>query len=400
MENPSSVHKSPGHNHDLLNFLKMRLQNQRFLSLDVFRGMTICFMIIVNTPGSGADPFSPLEHATWHGFTPTDLVFPSFLFAVGNAMSFSLDKYRQISNSAFLKKVIKRTLLIFLLGYLMYWFPFFRLDDTGSIIAAPIQNTRIMGVLQRIALCYFFASLLIQYLSTKKVVIVSVILLLGYWFLLLIFGDHDQPFSLLGNAGLYLDKFLMANSHLYHGEGIPFDPEGWLGTLPAIVNVVIGYFAGRFIQQKGKGFETIAKLMLWGSLLIFIALCWNMVFPINKKLWSSPFVLVTTGIDLLIISALVYIIEIKQKAHSWWTNFFIVFGRNPLFIYILSELFVTVLYMATVGSGQSLHSWISINIFQFVAPGPIGSFLFAIFYMLICWSVGWWLNKKKIYIKV
>src|SRR6476620_8308384 len=159
---------------------------ERFLSLDVFRGMTICFMIIVNTPGSGATAFAPLEHARWHGFTPTDLVFPSFLFAVGNAMSFSLGRYKQISDAAFLKKVLKRTLLIFLIGYLMYWFPFFRLNDAGHITGAPISNTRIMGVLQRIALSYFFASLLIHYLTARKVIIASILLLVGYWVILLI----------------------------------------------------------------------------------------------------------------------------------------------------------------------------------------------------------------------
>ena len=228
----------------------MQPRPERFLALDVFRGMTICFMIIVNTPGSGAAPFAPLEHAAWHGFTPTDLVFPSFLFAVGNAMSFSLERYRQLGDAAFFNKIIKRTLLIFLLGYLMYWFPFFRLDSEGHIIGAPIANTRIMGVLQRIALCYFFASLLIHYLKPRAVVAVSAFLFLLYWVILLLFGDSSQPYSLLGNAGLYFDKWLMGTNHLYHGEGIPFDPEGWLSTLPAIVNVVAGYFAGRFIQQK------------------------------------------------------------------------------------------------------------------------------------------------------
>src|SRR4051812_13531820 len=123
----------------------MSLQQQRFLSLDVFRGMTVCFMIIVNTPGSGAMPYSPLEHATWHGFTPTDLVFPSFLFAVGNAMSFTMDRYRQLGNSVYLRKVFRRTIMIFLIGYLMYWFPFFRFDAAGHIIGAPIANTRIFG---------------------------------------------------------------------------------------------------------------------------------------------------------------------------------------------------------------------------------------------------------------
>ena len=378
----------------------MSLPKNRFLALDVFRGMTICFMIIVNTPGSGAIPYSPLEHATWHGFTPTDLVFPSFLFAVGNAMSFSLDKYSQISNSAFLTKIFKRTFLIFLLGFLMYWFPFFRLDAAGHIISAPLSHTRIMGVLQRIALCYFFGSSLVHYLSAKKVVMISVLLLIGYWLLLLAFGDSSQPLSMAGNAGLFLDKFLMGNNHLYHGERIPFDPEGWLSTLPAIVNVVIGFFAGRFIQQKGKIFESLAKLMLVGSLLIFIALWWNMVFPINKKLWSSSFVLLTSGLDLIIISALIYIIEMKNWKPLKWPDFFMIFGRNPLFIYILSELFVVILFMVHVSRTENLFRYINRTIFQVIAPGAFGSFLFAVFYMLICWSIGWWLNKRKIYVRV
>ena len=378
----------------------MKTLSQRFLSLDVFRGMTICFMIIVNTPGGGAEPFSPLEHAGWHGFTPTDLVFPSFLFAVGNAMSFSLDKYRQISNASFLKKILKRTVLIFLIGYLMYWFPFFRLNDAGEIISAPISNTRIMGVLQRIALCYFFGSLITHYFNTRKVIVISILLLVGYWVLLLVFGDRQQPFSLLGNASLYLDKFLMSDGHLYHGEGIPFDPEGVLSTLPAIVNVVIGFFAGKFIQLKGKNYETISKLLLAGVALIFIALWWNMVFPINKKLWTSPFVLLTTGIDLVLISALIYILEIKDWNKRNWTSFFIVFGKNPLFIYILSEILITVIYMINVSPGEGLFDWINRTIFQAIAPGSLGSFLFAISYMLLCWLVGWWLNKRRIYIKV
>src|SRR6476646_11272018 len=172
----------------------MQKIRERFLSLDVFRGMTICFMIIVNTGGSGAEAFAPLEHAKWHGFTPTDLVFPSFLFAVGNAMSFSLGKYKQIGDATFWGKVIRRTLLIFLIGYLMYWFPFFRLDQAGHIIGAPIRDTRIFGVLQRIALCYFFASLMIHYLSRRTIIIVSMALLIGYWLILLFFGDPNQPF--------------------------------------------------------------------------------------------------------------------------------------------------------------------------------------------------------------
>ena len=372
----------------------MKIQRERFLSLDIFRGMTICFMIIVNTPGSGAMAFSPLEHATWHGFTPTDLVFPSFLFAVGNAMSFSLDKYRELGDKAFLNKVFKRTILLFLAGYLMYWFPFFRLEG-GHVSGAPIGNTRIMGVLQRISLCYCFASLMIHYLSAKKVYFISGMLLIGYWLILLFFGDHNQPFSLLGNAGLYLDRAILGNNHLYHGENVYFDPEGILSTLPAIVNVVIGFYAGKFIQRNGKNYDTIAKLMLFGALFIFIALAWNMVFPINKKLWSSPFVLLTTGIDLMLLPALIFAVEIDGWNRFNWNRFFLVFGKNPLLIYLFSELVVVLFYMVPIGTRSNLYNSINKNSFQVIAPGPVGSLLFAICYMLLCWSFGWWLDKRE-----
>jgi predicted acyltransferase len=218
--------------------------------------------------------------------------------------------------------------------------------------------------------------------------------------LLLIFGDASDPYSLQGNAGIYLDKFLFGDRHLYHGEGIAFDPEGVLSTIPAIVNVIIGYYAGYFIQEKGKGYETITKLLLAGCLLIFIALCWNMVFPINKKLWTSSFVLLTTGIDLIIIGALIYILEMRHWQKLNWTNFFTVMGKNPLFIYLLSELLITVLNLIRMPSGDNFHVWINKIFFQAIAPGAIGSFLFAICYMLLCWVIGYWLDKKKVYVRV
>jgi len=291
-------------------------------------------------------------------------------------------------------------LLIFLFGYLMYWFPFFRLDAAGHIIGAPIRNTRIMGVLQRIALCYFFASVLIYYFKTRTVIIITISLMLLYWIILLTFGDASQPYSLLGNAGLYFDKWLMGTHHMYHGEGIPFDPEGWLSTLPAIGNAVAGYFTGLYIRQKGKNYETLTRLMLMGCLFIFIALWWNTVFPINKKLWTPPFVLLTSGIDLLLIASLVFVLEMGQGFKTGWSKFFLVFGKNPLIIYLLSELLATVFYMIRIGKNESFYGWINKVFFQMIAPGAIGSLLFALCYMLLCWTVGWWMNKRKIYIRV
>ncbi len=372
----------------------------RFLSLDVFRGMTIVFMIIVNNPGSGATAFAPLEHAKWFGFTPTDLVFPSFLFAVGNAMSFAMKKFADLSKGAVVFRIFKRAAIIFLLGYLMYWFGDIQHNVNGGWSISSISDTRIFGVLQRIALCYLFASLIIYFISSKTtVIVISLLLLFGYWFILLIFGDQSAPYGMLTNAGTYLDKFLLGDAHLYHGEHVAFDPEGILSTLPAIVNVICGYYAGKFIQEKGKTYETISKLMLWGFLFIFVALCWNMTFPISKKLWTSPFVLLTVGIDMVLISALVYVVEIKLWNKGNWTAFFTTVGKNPLPIYLFSELFVVVLGWIYIGNTDS-SGWINHNFFQAIAPGAIGSLLFAICYMLVCWLFGKILDKNKIYIRV
>ena len=377
----------------------MEKNANRFISLDVFRGMTICFMIIVNTPGSGASPFSPLEHAVWFGFTPTDLVFPSFLFAVGNAMSFSMKKFDGMSGGAVFLRIFKRAAIIFLLGYLMYWFPFVQHNASGWSLS-PISETRIMGVLQRIALCYLFASLIVYFIPSKRTVIaIGILLLVGYWIILLACGDPAEPYGMLTNAGTYLDKFLLGDSHLYHGEKVVFDPEGILSTLPAIVNVICGYFAGKFIQEKSKGYETISKLMLFGFLFIFLALWWNLSFPISKKLWSSPFVLLTVGIDLVWISALIYIVEILKWNKANWTAFFTTVGKNPLPIYLFSELFVIVLYIITV-HGTSFYHWINQAVFQALIPGAIGSLLFAVCYMLVCWGFGKILDRNKIYLRV
>ena len=369
--------------------------NQRFLALDVFRGMTICLMIIVNTPGDSLTTFAPLHHAKWHGFTPTDLVFPSFLFAVGNAMSFVMKKWEQKTTAAVLAKIFKRTLLIFLLGYLLYWFPFINIENDHWRLS-PIANTRILGVLQRIALCYGLASLMVYFLKPKLTIIISIGLLLLYWGLCFWFGDPFDPLSLQGNAGLIFDRWLMGDAHLYHGEGVAFDPEGWLSTLPAIVNVVAGYVAGEHVQKSGKSYEGLTKLILAGFALLVIAYFWNYIFPINKKLWTSSFVLHTVGLDCIILGSIIYIVDMQKKIK--WTWFFEAFGKNPLFIYLLSELLVTVLYMIPVGD-TSLFRWIYLHIFSY-APDYWGSFLFAVGYMLVCWSVGYWMDTRKIYVRV
>ena len=376
----------------------MAPSSQRFLALDIFRGMTVCFMIIVNTSGNGATTYPPLEHAAWHGFTPTDLVFPSFMFAVGNAMSFVTRKWNSLSQSQVLGKIFKRTLIIFLLGYLMYWFPFVHWNAQHQLESNPIGNTRIMGVLQRIALAYCFASLLAYYLKPRTVFILSVSFLVLYWFILLLFGDSSDPYNMLTNAGTRLDLWLLGPSHLYHGEGAAFEPEGFLSTLPSIANVTFGYLAGKWIQDKGKEYEGIAKLLLAGVLFVVVALTWDWFFPINKKLWTGSFVLLTVGIDCILISGLIYITDFLQKRK--WGYFFEVFGRNPLFIYLLSELTAILLYFFTVGDKrQPVYGWLFTNIFK-NAGMYFGAFLFAVCFMLFCWLIGYVLDKRKIYVRV
>jgi predicted acyltransferase len=374
------------------------LTKERFLSLDVFRGLTICLMIIVNSPGKGASLYPYLVHAKWFGFTLADLVFPSFMFAVGNAMSFSMQRTAFTSQGEFLIKVFKRTALIFLFGYLMYWFPFVHLDPDGSWTLNPFGETRVMGVLQRIALAYCCAALLIHYCSTRSALIVSGFLLLAYWIVLYMFGDAGAELTIGGNAIKKFDLLLLGEGHIYKKDAMPFDPEGILSTIPSIVNVVAGYLVGNFIRQKGKTCEYLVKLMVVGLGLVTIALWWDLVFPISKKLWTSSFTLYTVGIDILVISVLIYLIEIRRFEYG--TYFFNVFGKNPLFIYLLSELAYIVLDTITLPSGQSVFEWISVDIFQFMAPGPFGSLLTGIWFMLMCWLAGWWLDKRKVYIKI
>lgn len=364
-----------------------KLKN-RFLSLDVFRGLDVALMIVVNSPGQGSTTFAPLNHAAWHGFTLTDLVFPTFLFVVGNSMSFSIKKYELLGHGAFFKKILKRAAIIFLLGFLMYWFPFF---ENGHL--KPLAETRIFGVLQRIAVCYLFAAILLHYVKTKGAIVFSIMALIIYHLILVGFGD----LTLTGNAVLKLDMWLMGPGHMYHGEGIAFDPEGLLSTLPAIVNVVAGYLTGRFIQKNGQNYETLAKLMLVGFILIVAGLAWDMVLPINKKLWTSSFVLLTSGIDLFAIAVLVYLLDMTKTYK--WTYFFEVFGKNTLFIYLLSELFVISLFEIGI-KDTSAYNWIAEHVFISFAGGYMGSLLFALWIMLTCWLVGYILDKRSIYIKV
>ncbi len=370
---------------------------QRYLALDILRGLTIALMIVVNTPGSWESIYAPFEHSAWHGFTITDLVFPTFLFVIGNAMSFSLKKYEAKGESAFLKKLFKRTLIIFLIGLFLNGFPFIYQDAQASWHFINFADIRILGVLQRIALCYMIAGLLIRYLEMKPLLIIGALLLLIYWGVMYYFGDPQDPFSLKGNAELKLDLLVFDPENLYHGYGIPFDPEGLLSTIPAVVNVIGGYVAGIFIQKSGNNITTVGKLSIVGLVLLGVALVWDITFPINKPIWTSSYVLYTIGWDLLILGVLIYVAEVLNFKKGAY--FFEVFGRNPLFIYILSGVIISIIALIPI-HGESLKAVIYENVFLSWLSPLNASLLFAFCYMGILWLIAFWMDKRSIYIKV
>lgn len=386
--------------------------SQRFRSLDVFRGLTIAVMIVVNTAGAGAASFAILQHAQWFGFTLADVVFPSFLFAVGNAMSFAMKP--GIPESEYLLKVARRTALIFLLGYLMYWFPFFHRTADGPWLGGswafnPIGETRIMGVLQRIALCFGVAAVACRYLSWRWLLALCVALLFGYWGLLMVFGQPGAQLTPLGNAAAIADRAILGLSHMY-AKGHGYDPEGLVSTLPAIVNVIAGFLAGQYIRHALKQglpkSNLVKQLALAGVALCFAGLVWSLGFPLAKRIWTSSFVTLTVGIDLVLIALLIAYVEIwgEGKKTVPGVRFCEIFGRNPLAIYLFSELFVVVLQEIhipdTGGAEVGLYDWIGIHLFQAIVPGAIGSLLCAIAYMLVCWLLGYVLDRKNIIIKI
>lgn len=384
------------------------MQQQRFQSLDLFRGATVALMILVNNPGSWGHIFSPLEHATWHGCTPTDLVFPFFLFAVGNAMSFVMPKLAMGNTTNFWKKVLKRSLLIFAIGLFLNWSPFVKWSD-NQIVFKVWENVRILGVLQRIAICYFFASIIICYGKSRIALLISAIILLMYWVLNMILGTPGHPYSLSGYFGNAIDQAILGVSHIYKGEGVPFDPEGLASSLPAIVQIILGYLVGEYIQAKGKNYEMLSLVLLTGTVLIVTGYIWDFSFPINKKIWSSSYVLYTTGIAMITLGMLLYLVEFKSMKGRW-VGFFEAFGKNPLFIFVLSGFLPRVIALFrwvdhTDEKGAPVYTsalpWFYEHICKPISSDlRIGSLAYAICFIALMALIAYYLDRKKIYIKV
>jgi predicted acyltransferase len=394
-------------------------------------------MILVNNPGSWSHIYAPLEHAEWHGLTPTDLVFPFFLFAVGNAMAFVMPRFEERGDTYFWKKIIKRSLLIFAIGLFLNWWPFIRWQN-GALVGVGwtsinsegrLVGIRILGVLQRIAICYLLSSIIAYYIKPRGVFLVGLLLLLLYWLLTYTLGDPSDPYSKAGYFGNRIDEALLTLPHMYSGEpyvvnGVsrPFEPEGLMSTVPAMVNVLFGFLIGDYIRKRGKhiekvhhavmGFEvyqTLTVLFVASVGFLVAAYAWGLSFPINKRIWTSSYVMITTGLATAVLATMIYAIEIKG-ARNWITRFFDVFGKNALFVFALSAFLPRGLRLIRIPNGvneKGEPAYISPWNFIYergykLLPGDprIGSLLFALTVILFMWAVCYWLNRKKIYIKV
>lgn len=368
-------------------------KTERYLALDVLRGITVAGMILVNTPGSWSFVYPPLRHAEWHGCTPTDLVFPFFLFVVGVSMFFSFSKYGNKINKESLLRICQRTLLIFVIGLFLNSFPQWKVN---------FSTLRIMGVLQRIAVAYALASILVLSLKPKPLIVISLSLLLLHWGLLYLFGGNN-PYSLTENATIPFDTFIFGESHLYKGFGIPFDPEGLFSSLSAVVTVVSGYFIGLFITKYNK-VKLTSKLFFIGTIAVLAGWLWSFVLPLNKPLWTGSYVFYAGGWATIVLGILVWLVDVK--GYKKWTSFFVVFGMNPLFIFAFSILWVKILiYLFRFSdpvSREVLNGYQLLyeNVFVPLAGKMNGSLLFAITHIVFFWFLGWILYKKKIFIKV
>lgn len=331
----------------------MTARNERLVALDVFRGLTVAGMLLVNNPGTWSAIYPPLKHAPWHGWTPTDLIFPFFLFIVGITTSISLTgrRARGDDEGAILRQVLKRGALIFLFGLLLSWFPFFTytaIPDTPDPsfldrVVYRVEHLRILGVLQRIGLAYLGGALLTLRTSLKSQLVILAMLLFGYWALMTLVPVPDtgvagrfvldKPEQLLS---AWLDRTLLTPNHLYSGSKT-WDPEGLLSTLPAIGTVILGTFAGRWIGQRDIELNSrLSALFSVGALTMMLGLVWNWFFPINKSLWTSSYVLFSGGMAAVVLATCLWVIDVRGVRA--WTRPFVVYGLNPMLAFLGSGM--------------------------------------------------------------
>lgn len=386
----------------------MTAKPQRLLSLDVMRGITIAGMIMVNDPGSWTYVYAPLRHATWHGITPTDLIFPFFMFIMGISTYISLKKSNFEYSTGVLAKILKRTFVIFLLGLALNWLSlsfntFHALAGEGLSFGerflkaiSNFENLRIPGVLQRLAVTYCITVLIAVFVKHKYIVHIIAGALIGY-FLILLFGNGFE--SSEQSIVCIVDRALLGKNHLH--PGTITDANGPLSTISAVCNVLIGFLCAKPLLELKDNNERMLRLFIVGAILTFAGMLLSYGCPINKRIWTPTFVLFTCGTAATFLSLLIWIIDVK--GHKRWSVFFESFGVNPLFIYVFAGVMSSLLggIRFTYGNGiVSIKGYIYSVLIQPVFGNEFGSLVYALLYVGLCWVVANVLYRRKIYIKI
>ncbi len=358
--------------------------SKRLLSLDVLRGITVAGMILVNNAGACGYCYAPLRHAKWDGFTPADLVFPMFMFLMGISTYISLRKYN-FDWRASVAKIVKRSLLLIVIGLLMRWL--IEGCETGQW--TNLEHLRLMGVMQRLGICYGITALLALFVAHKRFLSIAIGLLIFYFLLQLLgHGFEKSPDNIVSK----IDFAVLGANHMYL-QGKQFvDPEGVLSTIPAIAQVMIGFVCGGMIVNHKDNGMRMQKLFLMGSSLLFAGFMLSYACPINKRLWSPSFVLLTCGISALMLAMLIYVIDVKQQKN--WSLFFQIFGVNPLILYVFGEVFGDLLRV------WGVNQYLFQTLLQPLFGNYLGSFSYAVLFLSLNWLLGYLLFKKQIYIKL
>ncbi len=370
----------------------------RLLSLDFFRGLTIALMILVNNPGSDTH-YWPLSHAKWNGWTPTDLVFPFFLFITGVSLvySFSSRLARGQSRGELMKHVVRRAVILILLGIFLNGFP----------NRYNLHTLRFEGVLQRIGVCYLFASMIYFWTKPRGRAAVIFACLAGYWVLMRFvpvpgFGTPTHQIPLLDpnrNLTAWLDRLLFSG-HLYEGTR---DPEGVISTVPAIASVLFGVFAGEWLRSARASGKKVWGMLACGAMGFLLAETWNIWFPINKKLWTSSFVLLTTGLALIVFGLCYWLLDVRKL--RWIpTKPATVFGMNAIAAYVFAEVFAMLLgglkWRDSEAVFRSLQEHIYDSVFAPLGSAEFSSLVYSICFVMVCWALMWVLYRKKIFFKI
>ena len=363
----------------------------RLVSLDAFRGLTIAGMILVNNPGSWAHIYAPLGHAEWHGWTPTDLIFPYFLFIVGVAIPFSFR--RRLGEGAerrdLFRHVVRRALIIIGIGLAMRAVPDF---DFGEM--------RWPGVLQRIGLVYLIAAGLYLWVASRGRAVWTGGLLLGYWAVMMLVpvpGYGAGDLSPEGNVAAYLDRLLM-DGHLYRDM---WDPEGLLSSVPAVATSLLGIFTGEWLLSDRNERSITTGMFVAGGILVPLGMLWGLIFPINKNLWTSSYVIFTAGTALILFAAMYWAIDVKRW-RGWWHKPMVVYGMNAIAVFVASGMLSKAMGRIRVGgeAGTSLYGWIYQNLFQSWAGDLNGSLAFALTYVTFWLALMWMLYRRRVFLKI